>query len=162
MPVQTRAEPSSHRLQARCTRVSAEGFEAVRLSAEPESVHLPDLTRVVDLIDPKLRTAVNALVTGRRPWPLFLHGPAGTGKTRAMLCLCDRVPAGLYSTVAELCERRIGAMRGELWYSGPNGARVWEGDIWRAWSAAPLVVLDELATRDDVSGFQFECGPGGN
>ena len=136
------------------TLTCAEGFRPVRRSAEPTVVHLPNLLRDVDLMAPELRAVVNKLVTGRARWPLYLHGTVGVGKTRGMLCLCDHVPGSAYTTVADLCDRRLGAVKGELWDSA--GYRVWESGIWSAWAAAPFVVLDELGMRDNVSDFHFE------
>lgn len=42
-------------------------------------------------VPPLLRQYVDELRAGRRKWPLFLHGPVGSGKSCAALCLVDRV-----------------------------------------------------------------------
>ncbi len=133
-----------------------EGYVQVVVANEPQPVFVPHLPRDVDQIDPEFRSIVNTLVSGQARWPLFVHGPAGVGKTRAALCLCDRVRGAVYTTVAEVCDRRIKAMRGDLWSPGPTGGRVWESDIWSSWARSPLVLLDEIGTRANVSDHQFE------
>src|SRR5437868_6300640 len=61
---------------------------------------LPSVQRSADLIDKDLRATINRLINGNEPWPLFLHGPAGTGKTAAALCLMD-FAGGRYFTLPE-------------------------------------------------------------
>jgi len=65
---------------------------AVPTLREGRRRYLPTLERRIDLIAPDLRRTVRQLLTGEVPWPLFLYGAPGVGKTRAVLELagCDR------------------------------------------------------------------------
>jgi hypothetical protein len=90
------------------------------------------------------------------PWPLFLCGLAGTGKTCAALCLLD-YSGGEYHTVSGLCDLVIRAQQGRLeWFSGGYGGKVWPEKLWESLANTPLLVLDELGTREKVSDQHYE------
>ncbi len=91
------------------------------------------MPRSIKLVDKALVEVFRSLTTAKARWPLFLFGPAGSGKTRACLALSDYVQGSRYLTVNEACDAEMG-----------NGFKVWEGD----WAEYPrLVVLDELGVR---------------
>jgi hypothetical protein len=97
------------------------------------------------------------LVSGKQPWPLVLHGPAGTGKTCACLCLLD-CAGGLYFTEATLCDDLDRARNGRLeWHHEGRGGTKWPEHFWADVVRAPLVVLDEIALRDKVSDARYEA-----
>jgi DNA replication protein DnaC len=103
-----------------------------------------------------LRTILRQLVAGEAPWPLVLHGPAGTGKTAASLCLLDYA-GGEYWTVSGFCKLMIQSEQGRLeWSECGRGGVVWPEQLWNRVAAAPLVVLDELGCRDKVSDAHYE------
>ena len=120
------------------------------------TVPLP--ARTIELIDPSLRTIIRSLVSGVLPWPLFLHGPVGTGKTCAALCLLDRAK-GIYQTVGQLCDQVNLARSGRL--ESPTiegrGGLVFPERLWVIVSRAPLMVLDELGLRSSVSDAHYEA-----
>lgn len=62
------------------------------------------MVRELDLVDPALRAVFRRLVTGEAPWPLYLFGDVGSGKTAAVLCLCDHTPDSYYRTVKKLAD----------------------------------------------------------
>jgi DNA replication protein DnaC len=104
-----------------------------------------------------LRKAINRVVTAREPWPLFVYGPAGTGKTLAALCLCDAVGGGcIYTTAAELAASAIAASKGEL-FDPYTGQRITTERFWCEWREAKLVVLDELGTQRKGSDWHYDC-----
>lgn len=112
--------------------------------------------RAMSQVKPIVVQTFRDLWEGKADWPLLLHGPAGTGKTCAALCLCD-LTAGVYRTVMEFCNRVRLAERGELLDEGTHAeGRVTPSMIWSWWSGAQLAVLDELALRRDVSDYQYE------
>jgi hypothetical protein len=113
----------------------------------------PDKHRSRDEIDPKLRATIRKLAAGESPWPFFLHGDVGGGKTCAGLCMVD-VFGGWYLSVADLCEMLIAASKGQLSWS--NGFARTVTEIWQAWTTSTLTVLDEIGTRGAVSDFQYE------
>jgi len=53
----------------------------------------------------ELRMVLGNLVNGRAPWPLYLHGQPGRGKTCAGLALCDWADWAMYCTVRKLCNQ---------------------------------------------------------
>jgi hypothetical protein len=96
------------------------------------------------------------LVAGKEPWPLYLHGPSGTGKTCAGLCLID-FAGGDYYTVADLHDTVIRAQQGRLIYRNLGHAgTIWPSGLWGQIAQAPLVVLDELGCRERVSDAHYE------
>lgn len=119
---------------------------------KPKVVHLPNLPRTVAGIAPGLRAAIRECVAGRAPWPLFLHGPQGTGKTYAGLCMLDH-SAGWYWALPDLCADLVAAQNGRL---SDAAATVHEPQLWHRITKAALIVLDELGTRREVSDFAYE------
>ena len=121
------------------------------LHPEPKQVHLPGLRRSLAEIDPALREAMRACIAAKSPWPLFLHGRAGIGKSCAALCLLD-YSGGEYWTAARFCELLNDALFGRLIARGEGGSvTIWPDAIWRRVQQAPLMVLDELGQRLAVS-----------
>lgn len=95
-------------------------------------------------------------MTGKLPWPLFLHGPAGTGKTCTGLCLLD-FAGGEFYTVAGLCSTLIQAQQGRLeWSHEGRGGNLWPEQVWDRIAKAPLLVLDDLGGRDKVTDAHYE------
>ena len=117
---------------------------------------LPHHARLAQQVDPAIRRELRAVWEGRSPWPVFLHGPAGTGKTSIGLVALDAT-RGIYLTAAQLCEQMRRAMLGELVDYGTHGeSRITQDDLWRPWADADLAVLDELGARERVSDFGYD------
>jgi hypothetical protein len=112
----------------------------------------------VGQIPPPLRAAIRALVGGKSPWPLLLHGPAGTGKTCAALALLDH-GGGEYFTAWGLAEAAIQSQQGRMRRcdGAGDGYTVYPDEFWRQVGEEPLVVLDELGCRERVSDHHYEC-----
>ena len=81
-------------------------------------------------IEPGLRRILRELLEGDRPWPLFLQGTQGSGKTCAVLCMIDWA-GGWYIQLPDLCTMCISAGKGELTWS--SGARRTTNEIWDGW-----------------------------
>lgn len=109
-------------------------------------------------IDQNLRVAIRQIVDGKTPWPLFVYGPAGTGKTCAGLCLLDHA-GGEYWGTADLCQSVIQAQQGTLYSTGSNGGEylVHEQSLWERIGSARLIVLDEIGSRNVVSDHHYAC-----
>ena len=120
--------------------------------------HLPLIVRSLALVDCEVRATMRAVVAGEKPWPLFMTGQAGVGKTCAALCLLDLVQYGEYFTVADLCEKLTNAAFGRLeWSQGGRGGIMTATMFRRCYLAGPeLLVLDELGLRDSVSDAHYE------
>lgn len=88
------------------------------------------------------------LVRGIAPWPLYLYGPPGVGKSSAALALLDCVRDGQYQTAGGLTRRVLAGYNG--------GPRVDWGLL--APQKCELFVLDELGVRRAaVSDTHYEC-----
>jgi len=92
-------------------------------------------------MQPDLRRKIKGLVTGMLPWPLFLYGLAGRGKTCAALTLADRVPGAVFKTVEDLVQL---VLRGNEGYG-----------LWQALKESPLVVIDELGLRSQQGDLEY-------
>jgi len=114
--------------------------------------NLPDNYRSQAFICEHLRNTIRLLITGRKPWPLFLHGEAGSGKTCAALCMFDWW-GGRYADYQDMCANLRLAMKGEAYSSG--GYRIFEADIWRPWTKSNLTVLDDFGARQPTD-FQYD------
>jgi DNA replication protein DnaC len=119
----------------------------------PNPVHLPHKSRDLESVSQPVRKSIKACIEGRSEWPLFLFGPAGTGKTCAALCLADRVKSSRYWTEETLCQNVTDAMMGRLFNSA--GYETFLKDVWHWVESAPLVVVDELGTRANVSEHRY-------
>lgn len=117
-------------------RLPDEGFH--RLYAEPEFDRTSDLKW--PLVQPELRRVFGKLAHAKCPWPLFLWGGVGHGKTEAVRAFCRRVYRSNYWTVDDIM-----------------GHRPWE----KFWGTPPeLTVLDELGLprpSDGARDYDYDC-----
>jgi hypothetical protein len=152
------------------TKTSYTTTAKLALLKEPRPMR-DDTPREVSLIDPKLREVFRGLVKGELPWPLFLTGKPGRGKTAAVLCLADYVQGALYIRFPRL-------LKSFLWSSQPSGVAIerqqfnehaepgrqlhWksecynEYEFFRLLTRVPLLVIDDVATRSSYTDPQFD------
>jgi hypothetical protein len=137
------------------TTTRPSGCARLTLWGTPRPRHLKNLRRILDEINPSLRKVLRELIQGERPWPLLLSGDVGAGKSAAALCLLDYA-GGEYYTAETLAAEFIAAQQGRV-ERGPIGNKydVYPEDLWGILDRAPLVVLDELATRSTVSDHHY-------
>jgi DNA replication protein DnaC len=89
---------------------------------------------------------------------MTLLGAVGAGKTCAALALCDHVYRSMYESFAGHCDLLRMAQEGKLeWYSNGQGGKTTAPQVWKGYRDAPLVVLDEIGSREKVSDFQYSC-----
>jgi DNA replication protein DnaC len=138
------------------SKIKPFGSVPLRLHREPIVRWMPGVRRSIGEIDPDLRATFRRLVTGDACWPLFLYGRPGTGKTCAGLCLCDYA-FGRYWTVDELCQEVIESQQGRLLVAGQTADVILPAEFWRRAGNWPLVVLDEIGTRESVTPHHYEC-----
>jgi DNA replication protein DnaC len=113
---------------------------------------------------------MGALARGDLPWPLFVFGPAGVGKTCAALCLLDHVMPPTCSEITdEEGVRRIKRIGGETAYYTATGlaeavidCQQGRGELhpplfWQRLTEKVLVVLDEIGARERVSDHHYDC-----
>lgn len=118
------------------------GLQAVPLRKPPDRRILIDTPRRMDQVDPALAAVFRELVAGKKPWPLYLHGQVGTGKTRAALCLCDFAKTATFHAVDRLCDFVMRKPAGEV------------DAEWEMIETKALAVLDELGEREKVTDLQ--------
>lgn len=116
------------------------------------------VVRVMDKAKPAVCDALRECAMGQAPWPLFLTGNIGAGKTCAALALLDYVREHTqYWTVADLCAHYIdvqfGRVRDDRWR---GDERMTTAIFWRRWSQSELCVLDELGQREKVKDPMFD------
>ena len=118
-----------------------------RWQGEP-CTQLPNFNRTLDGITEELKPTLLALIAGELPWPLFLYGSVGAGKTGAALALCDYA-LGTYWGLADLVDER---------HRDFNRHRVERvsSDIWDRWQRWPLAVLDEIGVRSTVRPTEYD------
>lgn len=97
--------------------------------------------RQLELVDPALLAILREVAHGRSPWPLFLHGNPGTGKTCAGLALADRVRRACYMD----CEEAADAIVRQ------------DAPTWDAIRDCDLAILDELATRATIGDLHYQA-----
>lgn len=126
--------------------------EAHEFNVMPPAWPMPLKEREMDQVDLTLRRTMRMLLDGEKPWPLFLHGEPGSGKTCALMCLVDHCGGGVYVTLGDLCRALIDAQHGRTaFYDLGAGITRTEGELWRDWGNGNVCVLDEIGTREKVS-----------
>lgn len=93
------------------------------------------------------------LVAGKAPWPLFLFGPAGSGKTCAALCLADWCEYASYRTVEDLVDDQVKGQRPYIRSTLFDFALEVDGER-PSKDRTSLAILDELGERTNVSDLQ--------
>ena len=70
----------------------------------PSREWYPNRLREIDRVDAKLAHLFRKLCHGAAPWPLYIYGPVGTGKTCAALALTDLVDTVFFGSVEDACD----------------------------------------------------------
>lgn len=152
MEVKTLAE-SVRRLAS--TTISSESYApgCRKLKSLHSCYQPPPIPRDRELIAPDVRLSCKLAANGLLPWPLVFTGPVGTGKTCAALCMVDAF-GGWYQTAAEFLTLVETARRGEAQW--PSGRLRSLSEVWSDWEKCQLVVIDDLGTREESTGPQYE------
>lgn len=160
------AEVFDHLLALSASRVStATSGTSLRarklpLRKEPQAKFLPEKHREIAAVPENVKAAFRSLVSGKSPWPLFLWGEPGRGKTCAALALCDylRSEQVQFTTIADLTARVMDSWKStEKFEWKPFGPFRDRTEFYHGTSGSWLVVLDELGTRSNVTDTHYEC-----
>lgn len=138
----TRLQPETLVAASTERKQAARGIVPAR--RDDEHVCRPRLVRHLDMVSRGLQKCFADLVAGQLPWPLYLHGDIGTGKTRAALALCDQLEFARFWTLEEVIQAKLGR-------SSP-----WE-TVWGLPGGPRLVVLDEIGTHVKVSDLEYDA-----
>lgn len=111
--------------------------KALRLKQAPNIRILQGVPRRMSEVDETLVRVFRDLVSGALPWPLFLYGGVGTGKTFAALSLADFVLSAAYRTVEQMCDE------------------VMTGASLEFLKDKDLLVLDELGERTETGSLRY-------
>lgn len=126
----------------------------VPMLTEPVIREQPTKHRELDEVDVRLRETIRGLVMGKLPWPLFLHSPAGVGKTCMMLCFADRIGTYSWWALSGLCHALHESMgKGYIDHYDLKRSR-W--DIWTEWRNATVGFIDEIGLRREPSDAHYE------
>jgi DNA replication protein DnaC len=119
--------------------------------------NLPRRDRAVERVPPALWQLFRGLCDGQHKWPLFLHGPSGTGKSCAALCLVDRVPGAKFWHMPALDEQVRAIKQGAAEYYDLGRGGTWTMKNWWAYiGKLPLLVLDDVGLSEVSSDTQAE------
>ncbi len=160
--VQSEETQLSHLLESALTQASTQECDPrssqcrkLSLRAGPIVRHRTAITRNLAKVDRQTFEALELLTAGKAPWPLFLWGPAGVGKTCAALCVLDFLGGhNSYQCVAELRQDFADAQQERLFQ---HGRQITPEMVWRSVEAAILAVLDELGSNAKVSEHHYDC-----
>lgn len=133
------------------SRESTTGLCKLPLVREPRWIHKPSIVRELSEVPQEIRDDFRGLVSGLLPWPYFLSGTVGIGKSLAALCLCDHSRSSVFTTVDELCEDLSNARRGQLSPKSDYAGRTLSPlDVWLSIARVELLVVDEIGEDDEV------------
>lgn len=102
-------------------------------AAPRADLRFPNLIRRSDLIAPAAHARIKAALLGQAPWPVYLWGPTGTGKTCAGLCAHDAAAFAIYWPLPDAVMA--------------NQDKERAAGLWRGIADADLLVIDEVGER---------------
>lgn len=138
----------------------------------PEGKARPDIARSLASVPDDLRKKLRGLALGEISWPLYIHGPAGTGKTCASLVALDYMGrdgcAGACSDtirpwmagfidVRTIAGVKINCDKGKIrWSDGEREeAAKWEA-VLKVIERRPLVVFEEIGVGKEAADFRLD------
>jgi hypothetical protein len=131
------------------------GYHSLRLQSPPKATLFPALVRSMALVPCELVQVFRLLVTGKAAWPLYLFGPAGTGKTHAALCLadwCDHKTK--YWSVEGLVDEYVKGVRPYERFNDPFDFHGVIKGVPKPPDQTELCILDELGERSNITDLQ--------
>lgn len=160
-------------LQQVSTRhLTIRGLCRLKVAEAPERKARPDIERSIAMVPDDLRKKLRGLILGELPWPLYIHGPSGTGKTCASLVALDYLGRDAYAgscsdtirpwlagfvDVRTIAGVKIGCDKGKVrWSDGEREeAAKWE-TVLKVIGRRPLVVFEEIGVGKEAADFRLD------
>lgn len=124
-------------------------FKIVLPRSSPQPFYRDDLARDPEKVPKAIADAFKACRKGKAPWPLFISGDAGGGKSRFALLVNDWY-GGIVSDFANIVDEyrlcKCGELRDERYENAPIMREASYRQRMREFS---LVVVDDIGQRDD-------------
>lgn len=158
--------------RASTTTSTPRGLSLLPVLTSPIVRARSDVERSIGKIDAGLRAKIRDLITGKEPWPLYLWGDSGLGKTSAALCVLDHCGKDAFISACSLEIRewmagfidvrtiagvRINCDKGKLSWSGGDRTET------ASWSVLmkiverhPVVVFDEIGVGREAADFRLD------
>lgn len=163
-------------LQRASTTDSTRGLRPLQVRKEPEIRARPDIARTLSEVPDDLRAKIRGLVSGKLPWPLYLFGEAGLGKTCASLVMLDHMGADALGVRLTSCSEplkpwlagfidvrsiagiKINADKGRYRWGDKDGDEVVRWDrLMRVVFRRPLVVFEEIGVGREAADFRLDA-----
>ncbi len=119
----------------------------------PDFIRIPTVPRNPAKINPALKDSLREIIGGNLPWPLYLWGPAGTGKTCAALCLYD-YGGGHYYPMPVLLDLLVRTMKERVYY---GEGKLFTDELWELIENTRLVTVDDIGTRTSISDHHYDA-----
>ncbi len=139
---------------------------------EPMAAARLDVCRLIASVEPGLRDVLRSLAAGKSPWPAYIWGPSGLGKTSAVLCLLDHCgkDSAIGPCSAEIREWmagfidvrtiagvRINCDKGKLsWSGGDRTETATWATLMKIIERQPLTVFDEIGVGRETGDFRLD------
>lgn len=157
------------------TTPSIRGLLPIQVRKTPEIRARPEIHRSLAGVPADLRSKIRGLVAGRLPWPLYIFGEAGGGKTCASLVMLDHMGSDAIGRRLTSCSEplrpwlagfidvrsiagiKINTEKGRYRWGDKDGDEVVRWDrLLRVVARHPLVVLEELGVGRDAGDFKLD------
>lgn len=117
------------------------GYRVVACRRKPEVSFARHVPRHPETLPDQLWRFYHGLCDGKLPWPLFIHGPTGAGKTVAGYCFRDITPGCAWCEVGKLIDQLLGRTYG------------W----WEAAADRSCFIVDEVGGSDSVASVEYNA-----
>lgn len=154
------------------TTISIRGVKALQVRKAPEIRARPDIARSLADVPADLREKIRGLVTGKLPWPFYLWGDAGLGKTCASLVMLDHCGSDAFSKgcsdpirpwlagfvdVRSIAGVKINMDKGKYRWSDEDREEVARWDrMMKVIYRRPLVVFEEIGVGREAADFRLD------
>ena len=172
MEISTLAQAVSLSLQRLQAAKSTESFAPLTIQPIYNRRFRATQPRELAAVPKAILETLERAEVGKTRWPLYIHGQPGNGKTCAALAISDHVERSEFFTFEQFTAKTNDVKFGRATFTAggqmnPEGYREvtheinWTVQRWNQHLAsAPLVLLDDVGTRDRSSEAAYEAFKG--